>query len=41
MSMFIVTSTGSTEKIDIVIGHAIYAMVETQKQIKSKLMAEV
>ena len=31
----------STEKIDQVIAHAIYAMVETQKRIKSELMAEV
>ena len=30
----------STEKIDIVIGHAIYAMVECQKKIKSELMTE-
>ena len=31
----------STEKIDVVISHAIYGMIETQKRIKSELMAEV
>ena len=30
----------STEKIDQVIANAIYCMVETQKKIKSELMAE-
>jgi hypothetical protein len=30
----------STEKIDQVIANAIYAMVETQKRIKSELMVE-
>jgi hypothetical protein len=31
----------STEKIDTVIAHAIYAMKETQQRIKCELMTEV